>query len=885
MKNKYTQKIISFILTFVTIFGLIPLISNPILDVRAAENTVDFAGGDGTAGNPYKVSTPAHLNNVRKYMSSHFIQINDIDMTAATASGGAYYNNGAGWLPIGNSEDCFSGEYNGAGHIIKGLKISSKTVYTIKRVPKLVDIPPYTYIVVDMDVPIGTVHIGLFGYNTGTIRNLGTTDGVIVGVDATANKDSNSSNYIDTNELRVYVGAIAGFNAGTITGCFNMSEVKAYADFKTSSFTGGYGSYSFAGGIAGGDDASNPGKIENCYNTGAIYSKATASASGLSYWYSGTRGGGIVGDFYGEIKNCYDTGSISGSRSGGTGSNNKGEYYGGIAGFSNKSQSSCYWLDTISPEQGVGTGQNSTNSISHTALSNRVSPPSGLINAGNKDVWDISPIIGGYPVLKEFYHVDGIGLNKTSITIIMGNPSETLTAALTVHDRAVTYAISKLEWIPDNPGIAGVTGNNTATSTITGNAAGTTTIRVKTHDGKTAECVVNVVKRSPALSLTVSPPSTQTYPGDVTLTATLTDAYPGNAGSIINLTKNGSAIGSATTDSTGRATFLIPINDRSPGTYNFGASFAGDQYNNAANAQPINGYVIARGNQDPLNITSLKTNYTYGDANIILSTLGGSGVGEVTYTSNNPAIASVFGNTVTIHRAGTFAITATKAADTNYYEISTASFEITVNEAIPNINLSHNSATAGSSFVLTATVSKAGIGAIPQGSVTFMDGSTELGTISLNDFGVAEYMINSLDSENHDYTATYSGETYRYGGVNANISYEAGKSNQAPLSINDPGEKFYGDAPFNLITAGGSGTGDIIFYVPQNPVLTVTTSGVVTITGAGTVTIGVIKVSDNIYNEALAEIKITIQPRDIANVLVSIAGNYIYTGNPHTSRL
>lgn len=37
------------------------------------ENTTEFAGGNGTIYNPYQISTPAHLNNVRNHLSDAFI--------------------------------------------------------------------------------------------------------------------------------------------------------------------------------------------------------------------------------------------------------------------------------------------------------------------------------------------------------------------------------------------------------------------------------------------------------------------------------------------------------------------------------------------------------------------------------------------------------------------------------------------------------------------------------------------------------------------------------------------------------------------------------------------------------------------------------------------
>ena len=81
----------------------------------------------------------------------------------------------------------------------------------------------------------------------------------------------------------------------------------------------------------------------------------------------------------------------------------------------------------------------------------------------------------------------------------------------------------------------------------------------------------------------------------------------------------------------------------------------------------------------PLTITGLDSSYTYGDPSFELSVQGGSGSGAVSFTSSNPDVAQVDGNTVTILKVGSFKIKATKAAGDNYPEQMTESGLVTVN--------------------------------------------------------------------------------------------------------------------------------------------------------------------------------------------------------------
>ena len=82
-----------------------------------------FAGGDGSSGNPYQVSTPAELNDVRNYRSSFFIQTADIDMDVAP------YNTGEGFEPLAYDWAAFTGGYDGNSYTISNLFINFLTLF------------------------------------------------------------------------------------------------------------------------------------------------------------------------------------------------------------------------------------------------------------------------------------------------------------------------------------------------------------------------------------------------------------------------------------------------------------------------------------------------------------------------------------------------------------------------------------------------------------------------------------------------------------------------------------------------------------------------------------------------------------------------------------
>jgi len=90
----------------------------------------DFAGGDGSEGDPYQIETWEHLNNVRDYLDLHFVLNNDLtsetDGYETYASSSA--NGGLGWDPIGDYGPApFQGVFDGSNFSISGLFINRPT--------------------------------------------------------------------------------------------------------------------------------------------------------------------------------------------------------------------------------------------------------------------------------------------------------------------------------------------------------------------------------------------------------------------------------------------------------------------------------------------------------------------------------------------------------------------------------------------------------------------------------------------------------------------------------------------------------------------------------------------------------------------------------------
>ena len=237
------------------------MFGTPENEVALMNGTVPFAGGSGTEEDPYQVSTPEQLNEVRNNLDKYFIQINDIDMSEATSEGGIYWNDGKGWEPIGTNSDRFRGVYNGNKHCIEGLNINDFTDNTA----------------------------GLFGYAAaGAILECITmTDG-----EYRLEPTSETGNNI------FYIGCIVAYTGENksktteVSNCVNVNKITITGESKTKNTV-------YIGGIGG--------KFMNthtymCLNMGEIYIDNAGNTIGV---------GGVIGGFQTEtIEKCSNAGNI-----------------------------------------------------------------------------------------------------------------------------------------------------------------------------------------------------------------------------------------------------------------------------------------------------------------------------------------------------------------------------------------------------------------------------------------------------------------------------------------------------------------------------------------------------------------------------------------------
>ena len=311
------KKVLSLLLTLCLVMALVPMAAfaedAQNISVWDGSTAAAFAGGTGTAEDPYQIANGAQLaylassvNSGETYTGKNFVLTANIDL------------NGLPWTPIGNSFSdallegsnyrIFAGNFDGNGYTISNVSIGSETA------------------------PLEADVFGLFGATAGKISNLNLDTVSIHGIAKIA------SGYVIGP-----AGGLVGYSAGSIENC-HVTGLTMDMSAPSNVYAAAY----CVGGLVGVLDETQ--LINECSVSGSITEKAGKGSIGgligelgkaakITYSRSDvtvnvkadSRGGANVGGFIGKgngktdaeriIRNCYATGNVTG-----------GAYTGGFAG-------------------------------------------------------------------------------------------------------------------------------------------------------------------------------------------------------------------------------------------------------------------------------------------------------------------------------------------------------------------------------------------------------------------------------------------------------------------------------------------------------------------------------------------------------------------------
>jgi Bacterial Ig-like domain (group 3) len=309
--------------------------------------------------------------------------------------------------------------------------------------------------------------------------------------------------------------------------------------------------------------------------------------------------------------------------------------------------------------------------------------------------------------------------------------------------------------------------------------------------------------------LTIAP-----NPAEVGQTITFTAKVSGATGltggptGTVTFLNGSNQFGTATLDKSGIAT--ITSSSFAEGTYTITAMYAGDSnFGPSSDTEMLT--VVPMGSQKP-STTSLKISPNPAQVGQTITftarvtggigTIGGA-TGTVTFYNGSDQLSTVILDPATdvatytssSFAVGTYTITAAYSGDGNYLPSTSPPVTLmvvpvgvltptttTLTSSAPNANF-------GDSVTFSATVS-GGMGNPPTGTVTFLDGTSTIGSGTLSN-GLATFSTTSLSVGIHSITAQYSGDSNFL------------SSTSAPLT--------------ETISSGGGGGGGTTFYLSVSP--------------------------------------------------------------------
>src|SRR5258706_1104707 len=159
---------------------------------------------------------------------------------------------------------------------------------------------------------------------------------------------------------------------------------------------------------------------------------------------------------------------------------------------------------------------------------------------------------------------------------------------------------------------------------------------------------------------------------------------------------------------------------------------------------------------------------------------------------------------------------------------------------------SANPSEFGNSVDITATVTNGVVGSTPTGTVNFFEGSTALGSRTLDGSGHATFSTNTLSVGSHSITAHYEGDSTSATSTALALTQVVNKADQT-INFGPLAGKTFGDPDFVVSATSSSGL-PVSFSIVSGPA---TISGnTVHITGAGTVMVRASQTGDTNYNAA-----------------------------------
>jgi hypothetical protein len=480
--------------------------------------------------------------------------------------------------------------------------------------------------------------------------------------------------------------------------------------------------------------------------------------------------------------------------------------------------------------------------LSATVTSTATGTPTGTITfkdgatvlnvaamSGGTAAYSAPGLTGGSHSITAVYSGDtNFATSTSAVSTLVVNKAAT-TSAVSANPATITFGTSTTLTATVSPSTA--TGTFTfyngsvsiGTGTISGGVAtlaistlpvGTDTVAA-TYSGdtnyntSTSTAASVIVNKATSTTVVSANPTTITYGGSTTLSATVT---PTAASGTVTFYDGTTSLGPGTLAS-GVATFNATT--LGGGTHSITAVYAGDSNDTTSTSAAITVTVTKASTMSA--VTANPNPITYGAATTLTATVNSSAAtGTFTFYDGTTSLGSgtIAGGVATFSATalagGPHTITAVYSGDSNFTTSTSAVLTVTVNKAATTSLVTANPSTItyGASTTLTATVTSSAA----TGTFTFFDGATNLGSGTIFT-GSASITAASLAGGSHSITAVYSGDSNYATSTSTATTLTVNKAATTATVAADPTTLTYG-ATTNLTAtvSPATATGTFVFY-------------------------------------------------------------------------
>jgi hypothetical protein len=413
----------------------------------------------------------------------------------------------------------------------------------------------------------------------------------------------------------------------------------------------------------------------------------------------------------------------------------------------------------------------------------------GTLNAQGVTTTTTSSLTVGTHIITAIYSGDSNYITSTSntVTVVVAQAGSSITLASSLNPAVVGQNVTFTASVPASTpaatgtvtfmdgaaslGSVNLTGTGVATFSTTQLAAGQHAITAvysgdANHSGATSS-VVNELIVQQATAAIISSLNPSISGNNVTFTAKISGAGSAAPSGKVTFLDGAATLAVVTLDATGSATYSTST--LAVGTHPITVNYPGDTNYSTATAS----LTQTVGNASTqVALTASANPAVYGTAEIFTATIssdGGVATGTVTFTDGGTSIGSAQLNaqgiatlTTSTLTPGTHTIIANYAGDGKAGASVSTPLSLVVQQMTTVVLLSSNNPEYTlNPITFTATIKNAGA-AVATGTVTFTDGSTNLGTVNVDATGKAAVTVPQMTAGNHPITASYSGDSTNF---------------------------------------------------------------------------------------------------------------------------